>query len=103
MKTVADRCQDYYDVILVGTGFKDGHYTRKESAEEVAEYFRNVRFPNIEAKVQNVGTWHPLLDEYFWATPGNHEKLILINERMGSMADSKVIHLRPQDETEGEG
>jgi len=102
MKTVADRCEDYYDVILVGTGFKDGHYTHKEDAEEVAKHFRNVRFPNIEAKVQSVA-WHPLLDKDFWAIPDNHEQLILINERMGSMASSNILHLRPQDETEGEG
>ena len=100
---VHDSHEDYYDVILVGTGFKDGHYTRKESAEEVAEHFRNVRFPNIEVKVQSVGTWQPLLDKDFWAIPDNHEQLILINERMGSMANSNILHLRPQYETEGEG
>jgi hypothetical protein len=64
---VHDSHEDYYDVILVGTGFKDGHYTCKESAEEVAEHFRNVRFPNIEVKVQKFGMWQPLLDKDFWA------------------------------------
>ena len=72
-----DSYEDYYDVILVGTGFKDGHYTHKESAEEVAEHFRNVRFPNIEVKVQNVGTWQPLLDKDFWAIPDNHEQPLI--------------------------
>ena len=87
-----DSYEDYYDVILVGTGFKDGHYTHKESAEEVAEHFRNVRFPNIEVKVQKFGRWQPLLDKDFWAIPDNHEQLILINERMPQGLMKKINH-----------